>query len=721
VTSPNEARRTRRLKTGARGTAIESRSVNPATARLAPVPAQATPFVGRATEAAQIRELLASDHVRLLSITGPGGIGKSRLAFEVATQSAGRFADGVGYVSLSSVTDHQLVATAVAQALDVVESAERSVFENIVELLRHKEMLLLLDNFEHVLPAGQLLTQLLSACPRLKILVTSRAVLYVRGEHELTVAPLPVPEKPETVELAEHALGFDSVRLFAERATATNSDFRLTDDNAGAVAAICARLDGLPLALELAAAHTGVLGPDEMLARLRNTLEVLTGGSEELPERQQTMRATLDWDYDLLTEAEKLIWRRLSVPSGGFTVEAAQAIIDAPGYPPSYIVDAIESLVAKSLLSTQTRGEEGARFSMLKTLREYGLEKLDHTGEGTEVRDRHAAFFVALAEEGSPRLRGPEQAEWLDIFTVEHDNARTALRWAAAQGDHVLELRLLAALAPFWEIRAHLSEGQRWLEDALARAPDAPLTLRARCLEGAGVLARGQGEFKRATYLIEQAIELYRSLDDPAALAGAIKSLGNVASDRADYATARRLYEESLEIKIQVGDERGIAEAHNNLGVLARLDGDLDASVGYYDKALGFFRAWGDKLAMARVLMNLGEVKMEQDELGAAKGFIRGSLVLCREIGAHWDIADMLEIMASITDGFGRATDAAQLFGAAAGIRDLLGAPLPPGERAAYERRIDRVRRGLPQDRFEAAWAEGRALTLDEAVMRALS
>ncbi len=695
--------------------------MNPATARVAPVPAQATPFVGRATEAAQIKELLASHHVRLLSITGPGGIGKSRLAYEVAIQSARRFADGVGYVLLSSVTDHQLVATAIAQALDVVESAERSVFENIVELLRHKEMLLLLDNFEHVLPAGQLLTQLLAACPRLKVLVTSRAVLYVRGEHELTVAPLPVPEEPETVKGVDHALRFDSVRLFAERATATNSDFQLTDDNARAVAAICARLDGLPLALELAAAHTGALGPDEMLARLRNSLEVLTGGPEELPERQQTMRATLDWDYDLLTDAEKLIWRRLSVASGGFTLEAAQRIIDAPGYPPSYIVDAIESLVAKSLL-TQTGGEEGgARFSMLKTLREYGLEKLDDTGEGTEVGDRHAAFFVALAEEGSPRLRGPEQAKWLDIFTLEHDNARTALRWAAAQGDHVLELRLLAALAPYWEIRAHLSEGQRWLEDALARASDAPLALRARCLEGAGILARGQGEFKRATYLIEQAIELYRSLDDPAALAGAIKSLGNVASDRADYATARRLYEESLEIKIQVGDERGIAEAHNNLGVLARLDGDLEASVGYYDKALSFFRAWGDKLAMARVLMNLGEVKMEQDEFGAAKGFIRGSLVLCREIGAHWDIADLLDIMASITDGFGRATDAAQLFGAASGLRDLLGAPLPPGERAAYERRVDRVRRGLPEDRFEAAWAEGRALTLDEAVMRALS
>ena len=695
--------------------------MSPATARVAGHPVQATPFVGRGAEVAQIEDLLSSDGVRLLSITGPGGIGKSRLAYEVATRSANSFADGVGYALLSSITDHQLVAAAIAQALDVVESAERSVFENIVELLRDKELLLLLDNFEHVLPAGQLLTQLLAACPRLKIMVTSRAVLYVRGEHELSLAPLPVPEEPNVVDTATEALRFDSVRLFVERAAAAQSDFRLTDDNARAVTAICARLDGLPLALELAAARTGALGPEEMLARLRNNLEVLTGGSAELPERQQTLRATLDWDYDLLTEAEKLIWRRLAVLSGGFSVTAALAIINMPGFPPSYIVDALESLVAKSLLTTQPSTQDNVRFSMLKTLREYAYSKLEEVGEANEVKDRHAAFFVAMAEEGSPHLRGAEQAKWLDIFTLEHDNLRAALRWAAQRGDHVLEMRLLAALAPFWEIRAHLSEGQRWLEDALARAPDAPDELRARCLEGAGVLARGQGEFKRATYLIEQAIELYRGLDSPAALAGAIKSLGNVASDRGDYATARRLYEESLELKLEAGDERGVAEAHNNLGVLARLDGDLEASVSYYDKALSFFRSWGDKLAMARVLMNLGEVKMEQDELGAAKGFIRGSLVLCREIGAHWDIADLLEIMASITDGFGRATDAAQLFGAASSLRDLLGAPLPPGEREAYERRLDRVRRGLSEERFTAAWAEGRAMSLDEAVMRALS
>ncbi|HEX2293934.1 MAG TPA: tetratricopeptide repeat protein [Actinomycetota bacterium] len=679
------------------------------------LPVHLTPFVGRSREVGEVATLLVEPSTRLVTLSGPGGIGKSRLAFEVARAVADEFADGVAVIPLSAVADPHLVVPAIARALDVKESAERTLVENVRELLRTKEMLLLLDNFEHLVSAAHVLARILEACPQVKLLVTSRAVLFVRGELEYRVPPLTLPAA--TSECTAAGVGeFESVRLFVERAQAADPSFALTDANARAIAEICGRLDGIPLAIELAAARTRLLSPDAILSRLAHRLQLLTGGPVDLPERQQTLRATLDWDYDLLEADEQEVFRKLAVFSGGFTLTAAERVLGDE----LDVLDVVDSLTAKSLLAQGDEVAGETRFSMLRTLREYAHEKLDEAGESPEVAGAHAAFFLALAEEAGPELRGPRQIEWLELLDHEADNMRTALRHASEAGDVETELRLAAALGEYWEFRAHLSEGQRALEDALAKAEGAPAQLRAPCLEWAGVMARGQGEYKRAAAFADRAIALYRETGDEGALSRALKQRGIIASERGDRETARSFYTQSLEIKQRIGDLRGIAEARNNLGVLARLEGDLTAAIDYYEQALGYFRDAGDKKAIARILMNLGEARLERGEFEAAEGFIKESLRLCREIGSEWDITDLLELMATVQSAYGNPTAAATLFGAGEALRDLLGAPLPEAEAEAYRARVETVRHALGPEELERAWATGRALGGDDAVDFAL-
>ncbi|MEA2462019.1 MAG: hypothetical protein QOH90_2196 [Actinomycetota bacterium] len=487
-----------------------SATAAPADPERVSLPVQPTPFVGRDREEREIKDLLLRDDVRLLTLTGPGGTGKSRLAFEVAGKVADEFEDGIGFALLAPLTDARLAIGSIAKALGVVESAERSVLENLKEFLRDKKLLLLLDNFEHVIAAGPALSDLLAASEGLKILVTSRAALRLRDEQEYPIPPLGLPVLGAGIDPAELEK-YEATQLFVERARASNPMFDPSPEEAAAIAEICARLDGLPLAIELAAARTRLLPPLAMLPRLSNTLKLLTGGPRDLPARQQTLRAALDWDYDLLTEEEQEVFRDLSVFTGGHSLEQAEAVVGASDFD---MLDTLDSLVSKSLL-LQLEGEESEpRFSMLKTIREYALEKLQDGGGLDDTRRRHAALFLALAERAAPRLREEDQVRWLATLDREHDNMRAALRWADGAGDTETELRLAGALARFWEFRAHLSEGQQWLEEALSRAPGASADLRAMCLEGAGILARGQGEYKRATLLIEEAIKLRRELGD---------------------------------------------------------------------------------------------------------------------------------------------------------------------------------------------------------------
>ena len=683
------------------------------------LPITPTPFIGRDSEAADVHDLLLRDDLRLVTLTGPGGIGKSRLAVEAARLVKDRFEDGVVFVMLAPILDPHLAITAIAQALGVAESAERSVLENVKEFLRDKNMLLLLDNFEHVVAAGPSISELLAGAPDLKVLITSRAVLKLRGEFEFVVPPLATPSVDRPVSLDE-AMRSAAVRLFVERAEATNPRFELTEENAPAVGEICARLDGLPLALELAAARTKLLPPQAMLARLANRLQLLTGGPRDLPERQQTLRSTLDWDYELLSEDEQKVFRTLAVFAGGFTLAAADEVLIAL-HSDLDVLDSVESLVGKSLLRPAPGTDPEPRFMMLKTIREYAIEKLDESDEGSEARDRHAHFFLELAEEAAPNLKGPEQVEWLEMLASEHDNLRAALRRMAARGNAEVELRLAGALARFWEFRSFLSEGQRWLEDALQRAPEAPAELRATCLEGAGVLALGQGELKRAAALMEESVALRRELGDPPALATAIKNLGNVAYVREDYGTAARLFEESRALKESVGDIQGVAEATNNLGVLAGMDQNWPKAEELYNRALDAFRISGDRQGTGRTLMNLAEVKNELGDHEAAGPLLKESILISREIGSRWDICDLLEETGRGLVGRGRPAEATKLFGAARALRELLGTPLPVGELARYERFLARAKEALGEEEYRAAWDEGSRMEHEQAVDYALS
>ena len=692
--------------------AVESERVVPT------VPISPTLFVGREDPVARLRELLSRDEVRLLTLTGPGGVGKSRLAFEVAIQIEGDFKDGLSYVLLGQVTDPSLVLSRLAQEIGARESADRSVLDALRDYLADKEMLLLLDNFEHVLNVASSLSELLAACAGVKILVTSRAALNLRGEHEYAVPTLDFSVTPTT---AAEAMQCEAVKLFVDRAKMANPQFELNDDNAAAVAEICARLDGLPLAIELAAARVRLLSPENLLERLENRLDVLARGPRDLPERQQTVRALLDWDYDLLDENERVAFRRLSVFAGGFTLAAAEATLFGEDKQEFDILDMLESLLRKSLVREHPPLLGESRFGMLNMLREYARTKLEESGESTLVRRRHAEYFLALAEKGSPRLREADQKRWLEILEREHDNMRHVLAWAAETGENEIELRLAGALAKFWEFHAHLTEGQRWLEGALSRAAGAPAELRALCLDGAGVLARSQGEVKRAQALLEESVVLRRQLGDDRALAGSLRHLGSLTFDRDDLDATKLHYEESLALFRKARDEAGVAGTLNNLGVLATVHEKWDAAAILYEEALDFFRGYGDIQGIARALMNLGEVRMMQNKLEEAEEMLKESFVLFEEIGSQWDIAYVLEGLAHIRTGAGRPADAARLLGAAENLREILGAPRPPNEVEPYEKHVARARAGMDETEFEEAWAAGRSMTIAAALGFALS
>ena len=684
------------------------------------LPIQPTPFVGREKEVDEVVQLLARPEVRMVTLTGPGGIGKSRLGFEVAARLSWMFGDGIGFVSLSSVTEIDDVPTAIAEALGVTESAERSVLANLQGFLRPKEMLLLLDNFEHVVGAGPALSELLGACHGVKMIVTSRAALRLRSEYEYEVPPLGMPPRITSGD-PEEALGWDAVKLFVDRAQSANSTFELTRENLSTVTEICSALDGLPLAIELAAARMKLLTPEAMLPRLFHRLQLLTGGPRDVPERQKTLRATLDWDYDLLSETEQSVFRRLAVFAGGFKLAEAERVCLFDEDPPPDVLEVVESLVSKSLIRQTFSGKGEPRFGLLRTLREYAFDRLESIGEDDRVRNLHAGVYLEIAREAGPRLRSKDQVEWLEFLEVEHDNIRAALRWLARSGQSDRELELAGTLARFWEIRGHLSEGQRWLEGALSRGTDAAPSLRADALDGAGILARSQGELKRAMLVLEECVALRREMDDPRALAITLRSLGNIYFDRRDYETPRSMFEESVELMKAAGDEAGMADALNNLGVLATYSDDWETAGDLYSQALDVFRERSDAQGIARALMNLGEVRLVEGNFEEAGRLTRESLRMFQEIGSQWDTCYLFENLAAVLHKQGRPLNAAKLLGAAEALRELLGAPLPPAEVDIYRERVRALEDDLDPAAFAAAWAEGRGLDLPAAVRFALA
>jgi predicted ATPase/transposase/transcriptional regulator with XRE-family HTH domain len=824
--------------------------------RLTKLPIPSSMLIGRAQEVVAVRRLLRCTDVRLLTLTGTGGIGKTRLALQVAAEFLDEFTSGVCFVALAPISDPALVASTIAQTLGLTEAAGRPLVAQLQDHLRDMSLLLVLDNFEQVVAAAPLIGELLAAAPNLKVLVTSRMVLHLPDEHEFVVPPLalPNPKRPPSIAVpSQHA----AVELFVARARAVKPHFAITAANAATVAEICQRLDGLPLAIELAAPRVKLLAPQALLARLvgahkSTSLQLLTGGGRELPARQQTLRGTIDWSYHLLETSEQALFMRLAVFVGGCTLEAAEAVAselrneneelrnglrdDTLLNSQFSILNSIEALLNHSLLQ-YTEGVDGeTRFTMLETIREYALERLEASGEEDILRRQHAAYYLELAEGAEPQIQGAEQAVWLDRLEMEHDNLRAALSWALTARAAEIGLRLAAALGEFWWPRGHVSEGRRWLAAGLACSGTVTVATRAKALYRAGELAYAQGEYGTAATLLEESLTLYRDLGDKRGIACVLRGLGNtlsfrgdhelaeplryeslalfrevddawgiawmlyhiaserrniepkvalleeslalaraggykrttvsvlnglglVAREQEDYARAVLFYKESLALCCQLHDTYISAWVLHDLGLVMRNQGDEEQATALFEESLALHREVGNRVGAAVALNHLGDVALWQDDYAQAATRYDESLIILQEVGDMQQcalvlrnqgylalrqghhaqavalfqqslafyremkdkngVARCLEGLASVAGTVGQPEHAARLWGAAEVLWEPVGWRASPAERAAYDRSVAAARAQLDPAAFTAAWAEGRAMSLEQAIAEA--
>jgi predicted ATPase/class 3 adenylate cyclase len=770
------------------------------TPRAARIPTPLTSLIGREEERAAVAELLRTN--RLVTLTGPGGTGKTRLALAVIERMHERFEGGVFFVDLSPIRDPAHVAVAIAQALGVREAAGQSTTEALAAHLRGRQTLVLLDNFEQVTPAATLVHDLLTACPDLCLLVTSRVPLRLSGELDYVVSPLAVPD-PDRLPSASALLSLPALRLFAERAQAARQDFALTPENAAAVAGVCARLDGLPLAIELAAARVRTLPPRALLARLVGAhgeadvrqagtqqggaqqaapLQLLAGGPRDLPARQQTLRETVAWSFDLLTSDEQTLFRRLAIFAGGCTLEAAEAVCGAVGsgqsavadfgspFPtancllpiaPEHVLDGISSLVEKSLVQQREQGDGEPRFRMLETIRDFALEQLEAAAETEALRVRHASFFTVLAVESERQApTGTDEQGRLDRLDREIDNVRAALAWgrAAPDGGETI-LRLAGALVTLWWVRCYFNEGRRWLEEALARGAAAPDAVRVGALYGAGLLSWNQGDLGRAQEYLGHALQIFRALADRRGAARSLHVLGHCAymearleetadlfgeslahfralsdrteiglltndlgcltRDRGDLAGAAALLEESLAVFRSLGNEWGVTAGLREMGSVAWGRGDLARAVDLHAEALALYEGTGDEQGTAYCLYSLGKLALARAEPEQARSYFRESLRIRWRHTLKHAVGESLEGLAQ-ADAAHAPARAARLFGAAEALREAIGSPLPQTDRPQHERAVAEARARLGDEDFTNAWAVGRAARLEAVVSESL-
>jgi predicted ATPase/class 3 adenylate cyclase len=669
--------------------------------RVTNLPAQATPLVGRDRELEAVRALLLAEDARMVTLTGPGGTGKTRLALQVAADAVDQFPDGVYGVLLAPVTDPEVVPLELARVLGIDEMPTQPIIEALKAGLAGRRTLIVFDNFEHVGAAAPLLADLLAACPRLKLLVTSREPLRIAAERQY-----PVPPLPES----------DAVMLFVERARAVRPDFELTDETAPIVAEICERLDGLPLAVELAAAWSKVLPPAALLRRLERRLELPASRSADVPARQSTLREAIAWSYDLLSDEERRLHARLSVFMGGCTVEAGGRVADPDGELGIDILEGIASLVDRSLLRESEDDEGEPRFAMLATIQEYAREHLRENGEEDDVLRRHALEFARFAEEADARVRTGDQLLWFSRLESEHDNLRAALDSSAASGDDETALRLGGALGWFWYAHGHALEGCARLTDLLARTQNVPEELRARPLYALGVLLDQRGEPERAAELVERSLAVFREHGEQERLARALNSLGTIKRSLGELESARSLLEESIGVRRELTDEPGTAGALTNLGAVAFEQGDLEEAEARLTEALTLDRAHGNEWGAAVALDNLVAVVLERGDYDRAGELISDNLVAAERLADRELIAFGLEKAAVLAAAEGNAARAGRLAGAADGLRESAGF-----ERSRFDREwLERHLSAVAGEEFEAGRAAGGELEPDEALREAM-
>ena len=684
-------------------------------ARRHNLPAQVTSFVGRKEEIGEVRRLLET--VRLLTLTGPGGVGKTRLATQVAAELADEdaFEHGIFFVDLAPVSQPERVGDAIVEAIGIMAVAGQRIPKVLEKYLGGKKLLLLLDNFEHLLDAAPIVGDLLSVAPDLRVLATSREALRLYGEQEYPVLPLRLPDLSDPTSpsvLMDH----EAVTLFIQRVRAVKPDFSLTDEDVPSVAEICVRLDGLPLAIELAAAQVKFFSPQALLSHLESRFNALKDGPRGLPERQRTLRGAIHWSYELLDNAEKTLFTRLSVFQSGRTIEAVEAVccqdlhID--------VLDGLTSLLNKNLLRLEEGDDCEPRFTMLETIHEFGRERLEESDEAEDMLRRHAEYFTALAERAEPHTRGgADQMRWLRRLEAEHDNLRAMYRWSMDHGEVQLGLRLVGALGHFWWRQGHFAEGQQWTEKALEVIEGAPTAVRASVFDAAGKVFFYLDDPASSKRVLGEALALYRELGARRDIGWTLIHLSMPSVGlRDEYEQAVATCEEGLDLLREADDKSGIAQALTNLGELARLHGDFPRAKEAYEECLNVAREIGDKLREGIVLINLGLTAQQGGDAERAQALLQQSLTLALEIEHLVLKVDTLAYLAGPANALGHLERAARLIGAAEGLYNIHGFSFQGGDMPEFERGKANVREQLDEATFKAFWAEGQAMSLEQAI-----